>query len=303
MKRSVYFFFLGLGIFAVFAAHGNVARAFGISPPFLNAGHLVPGATYVQTVYILAQDQSLNADLPIQTTLTIPEPAHSWISIDKGFNFVIPKGTQQFPIQITVQVPKGASLGIYQGNLSIASAPSGTGQVTIALGTNIAINLTVGTDIYEKFSVPLITFPDIEDGWNPRVYVKFQNDGNVPEAFDGATYELIDQYGGTRLAYTQKNDGFPETKPFSTSEYTIEFPLDFHLGIGQYWANVAFYQHGKVVASQKTIFHVLEAGSITGVWGIIAHVLQNKAWITYGIIVLMIILLGTFWIYRRRRSR
>jgi len=296
MKKVIYFFFLGLGIFAMSAAHTNVAQAFGISPPFLNAVHLVPGATYVQTVYILAQDQSLNADLPVQTTLNIPEPARSWISIDKGFNFVIPKGTQQFPIEITVQVPKDASLGIYQGNLSITTAPSATGQVTIALGANIAINLSVGNDIYEKYSVPLITFPDIKEGEDPQVYVKFQNDGNVPESFDSATYELLDQYGGTRLAYTQKNGGFPVTKPFSMNAYTIEFPLDFYLGIGQYWGVVTFYKSGQVVASQKTIFNVLKA------------TFADKAirfveiyWVFFAVVVVLLIVVGLYFIRRRKK--
>lgn len=237
------------------------AAAFGISPPFLNADHLVKGTRYVQTIYLL-QNQP-NEDLRIKAELDISESIRSWIAIDKGFDFVIPKGVRQFPVEVSVQVPQNTGVGFYHGNLTFTSMPSQSGQVTIALGAQVVINLTVGTDIYRKFTVPLIQLLDIEEGWSPRVYVKFNNEGNVPESFDRATYELLDQFGGVRLAYAQKSKGFPETPPFTVKEYTVEFPIDFHLGVGEYWGSVNFYQEGKVVASQKTIFTVLKAGSLS----------------------------------------
>jgi hypothetical protein len=252
--------FLGLGL-VFFSRIPNTEAAFGISPPFLNATHLVKGSKYVQTIY-LVQDQP-EQDLTIKADLDIPERIRSWIALDKGFQFVIPKGTRQFPLQVTVQVPRDTELGSYHGTLTFTTVPGQAGQVTIALGAQVAINLTVGEGIYEKFSVALIRFMDIEEGWNPRVYVKFNNEGNIPEAFTGATYELLDQFGGTRLAYIQKSKGFPETPPFTVSDYIVEFPIDFHLGIGQYWASVNFYQRETLVASQKTVFNVLKRGSIS----------------------------------------
>src|SRR6185437_11234185 len=124
--------------------------AFGISPPFVNANYLVPGAQYSQVIY-LVQDQP-DQDLNIKTNLTLQDPAKSWISIDKGFTFVIPKGVRQFPVTINVNVPKDASLGAYNGSISFVGAPAAAGQVTIALGVQVAINLTVGNNIYRSFS-------------------------------------------------------------------------------------------------------------------------------------------------------
>src|SRR6185312_12056775 len=118
----------------------------------------------------------------IVANLTMDEPARSWVSIDKGFNFVIPQGTRQFPVTITINVPQGVNLGAYTGNITFTTQPSSAGQVTIALGAQVALNLTVGTGTFEKYSVPLIQFPDIQEGQSPIVAVKFQNDGNVPEA-------------------------------------------------------------------------------------------------------------------------
>ncbi len=231
--------------------------AFGISPPFINADHLVPGAKYQQTIY-LVQDQP-NENLNIQANLSIPAPASSWISIDKGFSFAIPQGVRQFPVTITIDIPQDVTLGAYSGTLTFTTQPSSAGQVTIALGTQVSINLTVGTGTFEKYSVPLIQFPDILEGQSPAVHVKFQNDGNVPESFDGATYQLYDQYDSVQLAYIQRSSGFPTTAPFTVSDYNITFPLDFYLGVGQYWGVVTFYKNGQAVASQKGVFNVLKA--------------------------------------------
>lgn len=258
--------------------------AFGISPPFLNADHLLPGAKYQQTVY-LVQDQP-DQDLNIQADLTMPQPAASWISIDKGFNFTIPQGTRQFPVTITISVPQGATLGAYSGNLTFTTQPSSAGQVTIALGAQVSINLTVGTGTFEKYSVPLIQFPDILEGQSPTVHVKFENDGNVPESFDSATYQLYDQYDSVQLAYIQKSDGFPATAPFTISDYTVTFPVDFYLGVGEYWGVVNFYKNGQVVASQKAVFNVLSAAWYQRAWN---YIVDDWVYVLLALIIVAII--------------
>ena len=298
--RKAFFLILATGIF--FAGIPlSYAGSFGSSPPFLNADHLVPGANYTQTIY-LVQDQP-NSDLSIHAQLTVPDSVRSWIAIDKGFDFTIPQGTRQFPVVVTVAVPQGAGLGRYSGTLVFTTAPDKSGQVTIALGTSIAVNLTVGNDVFEKYSVPLVSFATIEEGWNPRAIVKFENDGNIPESFDSATFDLYDQYDAVRLAYITKQSGFPETPPFTTQQYTIEFPTDFHLGIGQYWGLVTFYKGQQVVASQKTIFNVVAAGSLIGPLGSALYSAQRSAWLMpAAIIILILILIAGIWFYRRRRS-
>ncbi len=287
-----------LFLFIVIAPQISQA-AFGISPPFLNAGHLVAGAKYVQTVY-LVQDQP-NQDLKIKANLNVPEAIRQWIHIDKGLEFVIPSGTRQFPVEVEVDVPGNAGLGKYSGNLTFVSIPSEAGQqVTIALGANVAINLTVGNDIFEKFTVPIVKPLDIEEGWSPRVDVKFNNEGNIPESFDGAIFELYDRYGGVRLAYIQKNSDFPETPPFTIKEYTVEFPTDFHLGLGQYWASVSFYKNEKMVASERTVFSVVPVGSLSGPEAQALRYLKSN-WIYMAATLAIAFFIFAVWVARRRR--
>jgi hypothetical protein len=293
-KHLILIFSLSLAVFFLLPASVTHA-AFGISPPFLNANDLVAGSKYQQTVY-LVQDQP-NQDLNIQANLTMAQPAASWVSIDKGFNFVIPQGVRQFPVTITVSVPSGVTLGVYSGNLTFTTQPASAGQVTIALGAQVAINLTIGTGTVEKYSVPLIQFPDIQEGQSPVVHVKFENDGNVPEAFDSATYQLYDQYDSVQLAYIQKSGGFPSTAPFTIADYNVTFPLDFYLGIGQYWGVVNFYKNGQVVASQKTVFNVLKATWYQKAWNYLA---DKCIYILIGFILLLVIIALAIWRIKRK---
>ena len=301
IPRKVLFF--GLLTAAVFFSGVQVTKAaFGVSPPFVNAGHLVPGVTYSQTIY-LVQDQPDN-DLSVKATLDVPSHIASWITIDKGFNFVIPKGVRQFPIVVTVQVPQGEGLGVYSGNLVVATAPGASGQVTIALGANIAINLTVGNGVFEQYSIPYITLPSIEEGWNPRVFFRFQNNGNIAEQIDSAVFELYDQFSSVRLAYMTKQGGFSQVPPFSTKEYTIEFPTDFHLGVGDYWGSVTFYKGYQAITTYKNIMHVLPPGSLSSPFdAFLTSVKSNWFYYAFGFVVMLIIIYWLWVVISRRRRR
>jgi hypothetical protein len=296
-KRAAYRSVFVVAIFASFflLPIAVTHAAFGISPPFLNADHLVPGAKYTQTIY-LVQDQP-DSNLNIVANLQIDQPASSWISLDQGTNFVIPQGVRQFPVQITIAVPSNAGLGVYRGNLTFTTMPESQGQVTIALGAQVAINMTVGTGTFEKYSVPLITLPDIQEGQDPVVDVKFENDGNVPESFDGATYELFDQYDNVRLAYIQKSNDFPVTPPFTISDYRISFPAGFYLGVGEYWGVVTFYKNGQVVASQKGVFNVLKATFFNKMVR-----LAESNWISL-LIALIFVVAVVVYVIRTRKNR
>lgn len=297
------FIFLSVSLAASsFPLVEKAEAAFGISPPFMNADHLVPGSKYIQTVY-LVQDQP-NEDLKIQAELDINERVRKWITVAGGKEIVIPKGTRQYAVDIAVQVPKDAGLGVYHGNLRFVGVPAQAGQVTIALGVQVAINLTVGTGIYRNFSVPLVRFLDIEEGWGPRVYLKVDNQGNVPEDFDKESdrtvFEVFDKYGASRLSYHQKEKGFlPEIPPFSIEEHTIEFPPGLYLTPGQYWGSFELFQEGKVIASQRTVFNVLKKGSLSNPGALILRSIKEN-WPYYlGGVVL--VTLG--WRFRRRLFR
>jgi hypothetical protein len=192
-------------------------------------------------------------------------------------------------------------LGVYGGTLTFKGAPNKAGQVTIAMGAEVALNLTVGEGIYRDFKVAFVKPLDIEEGWSPRAYLKINNNGNVAESLDYGTFEVLDQYGGARLAYLQKNKGFPEVPPFYTGEYSVEFPTGFSMGMGQYWGVVNFFQENKLLGSQKTPFNVLKAGSLSTPWAYAWRFLVNYQLIIYaGVVLLLVVAVA---LYLRKRSR
>lgn len=288
-----------LFIAALFIVPKNASAAFGISPPYMNPTNLLPGSRYVQTIY-LVRDVA-DAELAIATQLDIPDVIRPWITIRPGERFVIPKDVRQFPVDIEVQVPKDTTLGVYSANIIFMAAPAGEGQVAIALGAQLIMNLRVGNDIVRKLTIPIIRPLDIEEGWDPRVYVKVINEGNVAERFDGATFELYDQFGASRLAYVQKQTGFPEIPAFSTQEFTLEFPSSFYLGIGQYWASITLMREGKVEAMNRTVFTALKRGSLS-TWTERFLRDMKRQWPYYAGGAVVLVAAGIF-VFRRKRRR
>ena len=295
MARRFVVLALVLGVF--YFLPERVEAAFGISPPFLNADHLVKGSRYAHTVF-LVQDRP-DQEVKIQTKLEINERVRSWIKVNDGKDIIIPKGVRQFALPIIVSIPKNADLGVYSGKITFVSVPADAGQVTIALGVQAAINLTVGDDIYRDFRIAQIRISDIEEGWSPRVFVKFDNQGNVHEQLEASTFEIFDKFGAVKLAYIAGATKLPEIPPFSFKEEVIEFPLDLHLGLGQYWGNVSFSKGGEVMATQRAIFNVVKAGSLSNPGVIVMqHLRQYRNYYVIGVLALA---LGWLVFYKRKR--
>lgn len=274
--------------------------AFGISPPYLSAEHLVPGITYSQKIYLVRDDAS--SDLLMKTELDLsPTSIKDWITITPGKEFTIPRGIRQFPVTVIVKVPNDIKLASYGGNIRFVTLPPKTGQVTIAYGANLQINLIVGEGAYRKFSIPLIRMLDIEEGWNPRVLIRYNNEGNISESITGATFEVRDQFDSVRLGFSQTKEGFPEIPGFTTREDVRDFDIDSRLSTGQYYGIISLYQGDKLLASQKMPFNVLPAGTFSGLWGKIQGYLKIHEFGTHYFIGVLI--LGYIVIFSRRRKK
>jgi len=271
--------------------------AFGISPPYFSAEHLVPGVTYSQSIYLVRDDDS--EDLPMKAELDLnPSSIKEWLTFQPGQNFVIPKGVKQFPVTITAKVPKDIKLASYGGNIRFITNPPKTGQVTVAYGANLNLNLVVGEGIFRKFSIPLVKMLDIEEGWDPQALVRYNNEGNVPEGLTGSTFEVRDQFDSVRLGFVQAKDNFPEIPGFTSVEKTINFPINTRLGIGQYYGIISLYQGDKLIASQKMAFNVLPAGTFSGFWGKIQNYLRLRDFGLYYVII--VLMLGYVFMFSKR---
>lgn len=260
---SIFFVML---VFANGILTDNNAKAggFGVSPPQIIADNLLKGSVYERTITFVQSEP--DEDLQAEIVFDAPE-IESWISIDRGMSFVIPKGEQQFPIKVKINVPEDTPTGKYKGFIRISTAPAkikevGEGSsVSINLGGRIDLDLTVGNNVIEEFEVLAITMKNIETGWPLLASVKIQNTGNIPVKLDRATFDLFDKYKSVRLGYGQTEE-FEFVPPYSVKETMMQFPIDLSLGLGEYSGMVKVYKDGKVVKELQTPFRVVEKGTL-----------------------------------------
>lgn len=278
-------------VILVLLAFPFLVSAFGVSPPFINQNKLVPGSHYEQVIF-LSQGKPEN-NLEVTAEFETPPEIRKWFSVDKGSRFVIPAGVQQYPITVIIDIPENAELGIYHGFLRIRTTPPKTeGQgsgVAIAVGARVDINLIVGDEVFADFVIKNLDILDIKEGEPPQIVITLENIGNVSIAPERAALELFDKYGEIRLGFAQV-ENLPKTPSFKINTFTVKFPIDIKLGIGEYWANARIYKSGVIVAETKTVFNVIE---------------KKVSWLMYVLIAVGILILAgipIFIIKRRKKS-
>jgi hypothetical protein len=151
-----------LALIALLAGANTALAGFGISPPYVKNNQIVPGSHYEQKITLLRS--SAEEDLRAEITVNAPE-IESWISIDKGMNFLMPKGQLQVPMVVNVDAPAKAEIGNYQGSINIRIVPAEAktgGGVAIALGARVDVDLTLTNVTFSDFLVRIVSVPDVE---------------------------------------------------------------------------------------------------------------------------------------------
>ena len=130
------FSFIGIFGWTFFAQAG-----FGVSPPSITNDHLIPGQSFEKTIYLVRGNPT--EELTAEVIIDAPK-IRDWITIEKGLNFPLPKGIQQVPMKVIINVPKDADFGNYQGFITVKAISSGQkGQVSIVLAGGIDISIAV----------------------------------------------------------------------------------------------------------------------------------------------------------------
>ena len=187
-----------------------------------------------------------------------------WIKIDKGLEFVMPKGEQQFPIRVSIDVPQDAEYRGYQGGVRLkseskAEATEGIGVVLSAL---IQIDLTVSEEEFLDYEILQIAIPKQEEGKPLKVVLKIWNRGNVEAKPTKLTADFWDKYKWEQLESKEITDfsKIEAIASFSEGEIKLELPIKFEPE--QYWANIKVYQDEELLKSENIFFEIVEAGSL-----------------------------------------
>ena len=256
--KSAYGYALAVVVALIMPAIADAG--FGVSPPLIKEDKLVKGIRLDRIVYLVqgAPDREMKVELFVDS------PVKDWISFPQGNPVTIPQGVQQFPLAVQIAVPADADLGIYKGNIRVTTVPEKAdqaGEVAIAIGGVIDLDLTVGNDVIVDVDVRTIKILNIREGDDPEADVTIVNNGNVGGAPDAATFELFNKFGELRLAYAE-SEAFEPIPAFSERVEHLSFPIDIHLAPGEYWGHVKVYKDNQLLNELKTVFNVTERSAV-----------------------------------------
>jgi len=259
ISYSVILAVLLTGFFGFLVDSLAATGSFGISPPYVTNEHLIPGAHFEQTIY-LVQDKPLSGS-KARVEIDAPE-IEDWITIDKGLAFPFPDGEKKVPVTIIVDVPKDTEYGNYRGFITFKRIPpseSSGGGVSTILGVRADLNLVVTEAGFADFKVKGISVSTIEKGDPLAVLLMVENTGNVPTGPNKVHVDIYNIAYNDLLASDDITDlGWVE--PFKTQQIKGEMSVD--LDLGEYWADVSVYKEGESSGVYRIHFLVVPEGTL-----------------------------------------
>lgn len=239
----------------------NALAGFGVSPPQIKEDRLVKGSKVERTVYLV--QGSPVEDLNVEVTVDDSQISE-WISFYPGKTFTIPAGTQQFPLEVLIDVPEDAPLGIYKTSVRVSQtetnsqAAEGGAGVSIVVGIVVNIEISVGEGLFYSFAIKDIDFDDINSSQFPSAKIRIENLGNIPAGPQSAEFQLFNKYDDRRLAVIQGVE-IEQIPAFETQTIDIDFPVGVSLAPGEYWGHLFLYDNNQLVKEYSDMFNVSEA--------------------------------------------
>jgi len=307
MKIKNFILLFIFGILAIYSFPKIASADLGISPPYIRNPGLAPGSHYEQTIYIIRSNAE--EDLEAKVEFGVPG-ADSWLKIDKGNKFMLPKGEIKVPITFSVDVPAQAAFGRYKGTIRITTKSlkeAEGGQVALAFGILVDVDINVVAMKIIDYRIRGTKIQDVEEAYkigfiNPPGIVNFsmqiENKGNVKAS---PTKVVLTVYNSerTEVIHTLETTKIPKVKPFSTEWITARIPS--YIQAGSYPAAYQIYRDDKVISEGDIHLSVTPKGQVEGYKGATFFDLKltdQLALIGCGIILLGIIFFIGYGIYK-----
>jgi len=263
----------GILIFFLLFFYQTAFAGFGISPPFLRNENLTRGSYFEEKIYLVRGDPV--EDSKVTITINVPG-ADNWIKIDKGTSFILPKGEKAVPIIVSVQVPNDAPYGRYTGFMRITVEPKEVqpGQVGIALGARVEVDLNVTERKIFNFIVRVVEFLDLEEGYKWLFFfipgklvmkMTIENVGNLPVAPSKVHLDIYDILKSKILESLDSVKIEGKVLPFKTDNVFAIFKTK--LPKGNYWVKYKIYKEKDIVKEGELVVNIRERGSIPGYKG------------------------------------
>lgn len=303
------------GILTVWMLFFNTAFAgFGITPPYVNNSSLTRNSIYEQTIMLVRSDPSV----PLKAQISIDVPGvNDWFTVVEGNEFVLPQGETKVPMTVRVTVPKNAEFKRYTGNIriktgAVASDGSGQGSVSISLGAQVDVDLTVIDKVIKDFRVRKIGISDLNEGhkfwWlyfpgKIRFEMMLENTGNVDISPSEVLFRMYDGSGQILLEETKSTNSIKQIAPFKTDTVFAELPT--RLPSGSYLARYQIKNGDEVKQVGEINVSILPYGTLqVAGYGFMGLSLAHKLSVLFPLFTLLLgIAFGLVKISNKRRDQ
>ena len=287
-----------------------VRAGFGITPPYVRNTSLTRNSVYEQQILLVRG----NPDVPQKAQIVIDAPEISeWIQITEGDSISLPRGVQKVPMTVKVTVPKDAEFKEYKGVIRIKTLPDddqvSAGAVSISLGAQVDINLTVIDKKIKDFRVRKIGVSDLNEGkkvgWlyfpgKINFSMLLENTGNVDISPSRVEFKIYDFSGQVLLEETTNKNSIDTVAPYATNEVVANIPT--RLPVGNYMARYRVYNDDEVKQEGEVNLSILPYGTLQQAgFGFGGLSVPHKISILLPILAFLIIIL--FFVYNRRFAR
>ena len=267
MKYTRVFIFV-IALFFTFTQ--TTFAGFGVTPPYVSNVSLTRNSVYEQTIYLVRNDPTTD----LKATISIDVPGiNSWFTIKEGNEFLLKKGEQKVTMTVKVLVPDNADYKQYKGNIRVKTgSPDGSvsgGAVSISLGAQIDVDITVIDKQIKDFKVRKIGISDLNEGhkfgWlyypgKIRFEMIIENIGNVPISPSDVVFRIYDRTGNVLLEETHKKGSIDTVDPFIADTIFAELPT--RLPSGSYLARFEILNDTEVKLSGEVNLSILPYGTL-----------------------------------------
>ncbi len=235
----------------------QAATAIGVSPSRVDAEHMSRGSHFEKTVYLSGATQDARISIEKEGEIS------TWVSTDKSTGFIFPKGQQQVPVRISIDVPDDAANGQYYAYLKISSIPQGepglSNTVSVIPGVRIMIKVDVTGEQVTDYRIASISIVSSEQDSPLPIAIDIENNGNVMAIPKLLQLHVLDK-SRTQDVYSANITGIEGTEPHTRQTKTVL--VENNLGPGEYWALIKIYDESGVIFSDERPFAVSEKGSL-----------------------------------------
>jgi hypothetical protein len=299
-----------LVIACVFMCTEQASAGFGVTPPYVTNVSLTRNSVYEQTIFLVRSDPTTD----LKATISVDVPGvDSWFTINEGNEFLLPKGEQKVPMTVRVTVPEDADYKQYKGNVRVKTGAADdkveSGAVSISLGAQIDVDITVIDKKIKDFKIRKIGISDLNEGhkvgWlyfpgKIRFEMLLENTGNVPIAPSDVVFRIYERTGNVLLEETHKKGKITAVDPFSTETVFAELPT--RLPSGSYIARFEIKNDEEVKLSGEVNLNVLKYGTLDAAgFGFLGLSLAHKLSIILPILAFFALCAIVFVRVRRRK--